>query len=220
MDNGTHYDKTIAMKSIEERVTALETNLLTLANAIYAMIQNTMGTELPKPPPRLPFEPMEPPSPAPHFNLDLGMGEGCTGAQKEELDYEVPTFQLQRLLRGDWFAEVRTSECYDAAWTDAFVEALMNSEFGEQIARDWAVQGKRERKAQVKGHVVGLLKDAGVLKGSYGSIARKVGIIVNEENKKDPYKTFADYMARGKKQPYAGWVKEYVEKTEEVFGRG
>ena len=75
MDNGTHYDKTIAMRSIEERVTALETSLLTMANAIYAMIQNNMGTELPKPPPRLPFEPMETPllppsSPALHFNLD------------------------------------------------------------------------------------------------------------------------------------------------------
>ena len=46
-----------------------------MANAIYAMIQNNMGTELPKPPPRLPFEPMETPllppsSPALHFNLD------------------------------------------------------------------------------------------------------------------------------------------------------
>ncbi len=53
-----------------------------------------------------------------------------------------------------------------------------------------------------------------MLKGSYGSIARMVGIIVNEENKKDPYKTFADYMARGKKQPYAMWVKEYVNSLE------
>lgn len=74
MDNGTHYDKTEAMKSIEERVTALETNWLTLANAIYAMIQNTMGTELPTPPPRLPFEREEEPAlltaRARHFGLD------------------------------------------------------------------------------------------------------------------------------------------------------
>lgn len=131
--------------------------------------------------------------------------------EEEVLDYETPTFQLQRLLRGDWFAEVRTLERYDAAWTDAFVEALMGSEFGEGIAHDWAVKGAREKKAQVRGYVVGLLKDAGVVKGSYRAIAAKVGIIVNEENKKDPYKTFADYMARGKKQPYTEWVKEYVE---------
>ena len=130
---------------------------------------------------------------------------------KEELNYFAPTNSLQRLLKQPWFAELRTSEHYDEAWTDAFVEALMDSEYGEQIARDWAVQGKRERKPQIKGHVVGLLKDAGVLQGSYGRIARAVGIIVNKENKKDPYKTFSDYMTRGKKQPYALWVKEYVE---------
>ena len=131
-------------------------------------------------------------------------------SEEDVLDYETPTFQLQRLLKQPWFAEVLTNERYDAAWTDAFVEALMESDYGERIARDWAVQGLRERKTQVKGHVVGLLKDAGVLKGSYGSIARMVGIILNEENKKDPCKTFADYMARGKKQPYALWVKKYV----------
>lgn len=133
---------------------------------------------------------------------------------EEELNYFAPTNSLQHLLKQPWFAEVRTDEGYDAAWTDAFVEALIGSEYGEQIAHDWAVQGLRERKTQVKGHVVGLLKDAGVLKGSYGSIARMVGIIVNEENKKDPCKTFADYMARGKKQSYAIWVKEYVNSLE------
>lgn len=63
------------MKSLEERVTALETNWLTLANAIYKMIQNNIGTEMPKPPPRLPFEreetvPLLPLSPTPHFGLD------------------------------------------------------------------------------------------------------------------------------------------------------
>ncbi len=129
---------------------------------------------------------------------------------EEGLNYFAPTNSLQRLLKQPWFAEVRTDERYDAAWTDAFIEALMGSEYGEQIARDWAVQGLRERKTQLKGYAIGLLKDAGVLKGSYGSIARTVGIIVNEENKKDPHKTFADYMARGKRQPYAPWVKEYV----------
>lgn len=56
MDKRSHCDKTEAMKSLEERVTTLETSLLTMANAIYAMIQNNMGAELPKPPPRLPFE--------------------------------------------------------------------------------------------------------------------------------------------------------------------
>ncbi len=63
------------MKSLEERVTALETNWFTLANAICAMIQNTMCNEVPKPTPRLPFEHEEMASPqllspAVHFGLD------------------------------------------------------------------------------------------------------------------------------------------------------
>lgn len=140
---------------------------------------------------------------------------GSTKAGEEELNYEAPKINLQHLLRQPWFSDARSDEKYTAEWTDAFVEALMGSEFGEGIARDWAVQGAREKKAQVRGYVVGLLKDAGVVKGSYRAIAAKVGIIVNEENKKDPYRTFADYMGRGKKQPYAQWVKGYV-KGEEI----
>ena len=128
----------------------------------------------------------------------------------DEPNYFAPTNSLQLLLKQPWFNDVRGDEKYDTSWTDAFVEALMGSEYGEGIARDWAVQGLREKKAQVRGYVIGLLKDAGVLKGSYRAIAAKVGIVVNEENKKDPYRTFADYMGRGKKQPYAQWVKGYV----------
>ena len=128
----------------------------------------------------------------------------------EVLNHEAPKINLQHLLKQPWFAETCGGERYDTAWTDAFVEALMGSEYGEGIARDWAVQGLRGRKVQLRGYVVGLLKDAGVLKGSYRAIAAKVGIVVNEGNKNDPYRTFADYMGRGKKQPYAQWVKEYV----------
>lgn len=75
MDKATTTIKTEAMKSLEERVTTLETNWLTFANAIYAMIQNSMGAEIQKPPPRLPFEHEEPAvlpllPPALHFGLD------------------------------------------------------------------------------------------------------------------------------------------------------
>lgn len=123
--------------------------------------------------------------------------------EDEELNYDSPKISLQQLLKQSWFVEVRTDERYNAAWTDAFVEALMNSEYGEQIARDWAVQGKREKKNQVKGWVIGLLADNCVLKGSYGKVATASGIMDNS-------RTFARYMGEGKKQPYAQWVKEYV----------
>lgn len=142
--------------------------------------------------------------------VDENQEENDDEQNEEELNYFAPTNSLQRLLKQPWFAEVRSDKRYDAAWTDAFVEALMGSEYGEGIARDWAVQGLREKKSQTKGYVIGLLKDVGVLKGSYRGIASKVSIVVNEENKKNPYRTFADYMSRGKKQPYADWVKGYA----------
>lgn len=121
----------------------------------------------------------------------------------QELNLFAPKKHLQELLKGAWFAEVRTAEKYDAAWTDGFMEALMASEFGEGIARQWAVKGAREKKNQLKGYVVGLLKDAGVLRGSYDAIAEKVGITSEA-------RTFSRYMGKGKRQPYAEWVREYV----------
>lgn len=124
----------------------------------------------------------------------------------EELNTFLPTRLLQDFLKGAWFAEMRTAEKYDAAWTDGFIEALMASEYGEDIARDWAVKGAREKKNQLKGYVVGLLKDVGVLKGSYDTIAEKVGIT-------DKTRTFSRYMGEGKKQRYADWVKDYVLKN-------
>jgi len=125
---------------------------------------------------------------------------------KDELNFFAPKKNLQELLRGAWFAEVRSDEKYDSTWTNSFIEALMASEYGEGIARDWAVIGARDKKNQLKAYIVGLLKDEGVLKGrSYVEIGNKTGLN-NEE------RTFSTNMSRGKKQPYAEWVKEYVAK--------
>ena len=124
---------------------------------------------------------------------------------KEELNYFAPKKNLQELLKGTWFVEARSDVRYDSTWTDNFIVALMTSEYGEGIARDWAVTGARDKKNQLKAYIVGLLKDAGVLKGGYKEIAEKMGIL-------DEKRTFSTYMSRGKKQPYAEWVKEYVAK--------
>ena len=122
---------------------------------------------------------------------------------QEELNFFAPKKNLQELLKQAWFADVRTDAKYDAQWTDGFVEALMTSEYGEGIARQWAVTGARNKRNQLKGYVVGLLKDSGVLKSSYDAIAAKIGIT-------EKSRTFSRAMGDGKKQPYADWVKEYV----------
>ena len=121
----------------------------------------------------------------------------------KELNYFAPTNSLKILLKQNWFEQLRTKEEYDEQWTDGFVSSLMSSEWKDNIARDWFEGGKRRKVPQIKGHIVGLLADVGVLKGSYDSIARKVGI--GEEPR-----TFARYMGQGKKQPYADWIRQYV----------
>lgn len=121
----------------------------------------------------------------------------------EELNYFAPTKNLQELLRQPWFKALRTNERYNQQWTDGFVSALMASEYKDGIAQDWAIQGKRRKVTQIKGYIVGLLSDAGVLKGSYDSIAAKIGLTT------DP-RSFSRYMSQGKKQPFAEWVSDYV----------
>jgi hypothetical protein len=122
---------------------------------------------------------------------------------KEELNLFAPKIKLQELLKQSWFTELRTDKKYDSQWTDSFVAALMSSEYGEEIAAQWAINGARSKRKQLKGFIVGLMKDNGVLKGSYASIVAKTGI--NDEKRQ-----LSTYMSRGKKQPYADWVKDYV----------
>ena len=68
---------------------------------------------------------------------------------------------------------------------------------------DWDDKGRHGKCTQIKGYILGLLKDEGVLKGSYDSIAARVGLT-------DEPRTLSRYMGQGKKQPYAEWVKESV----------
>lgn len=119
------------------------------------------------------------------------------------LNLFAPKKNLKELLRQSWFRDVRTDEKYNPTWTDSFIEALMSSDYGTQIAQDWNAKGKRNKCTQIKGYVIGLLKEAKVLKGGYDTIAAKINIDVNT-------RTFGKYMGKGKGQPYAQWVKDYV----------
>lgn len=142
-----------------------------------------------------------------------------SAAPQAEINFFAPKKSLQELLKQDWLAEIRADEKYDVDWTGAFIEALMSSPFGNQIACDWDDHGRHGKCTQIKGYILGLLKDEGVLKGSYDSIATRVGLT-------DEPRTFSRYMGQGKKQPYAAWVKESVagnfssltEKNAQTFG--
>ena len=138
--------------------------------------------------------------------IDENQEENDNEQNEEELNYFAPTNSLQRLLSQKWFTEMRRDNKYDTAWTNAFVDALMNSEYGEGIARDWYNGGKLNRCTQIKGFLLGLLVDARVLKGSYNAIAEKVNLMDNP-------RSFSKYMSNGKHQPYAQWVKGYVKEN-------
>ncbi len=117
-----------------------------------------------------------------------------------QLNYFAPEKNLKMMFREDWFCELATDASrFNATWTDAFVSALMTSEWRDHIAQEWSVNDKRQ---MLKCMIIGVLKDAGVLKCSYNFLARQID--------PDNASTLAKYMGMGKRQPYADWIMEYV----------
>jgi hypothetical protein len=127
-------------------------------------------------------------------------------AQQEKpvskLNYFAPTKNLKVLLTEEWFGMLTTDEKrFTPQWIMGFVDALMTSEWRDQIATDWAVMDKR---LCLKCMIIGVLKDVGVVRGSYNSIAKLLDM--DGENPA----TLAKYMGMGKKQPFAEWITNYV----------
>lgn len=127
---------------------------------------------------------------------------------QEFVDNEPNYFQagrfLKAVLNGELFEEVRTHKRYTKKWREAFVDALLKSDYSWGIAKAWEDQNKRE---PLKGYVVGCLKDAEVISGAYDQIAKLMGYDDNS------YRSFSRNLGRGKKQPYSLWIKDYVEKS-------
>ena len=119
----------------------------------------------------------------------------------EDTKLFAPYFHIKEMLKGEWFKELRTDAKYNGKWADAFAEGLIRSEFGNQIADDW-----KEKANQVKGYVIGCLKEAGVIKASISndSIAKVVGIM-------EKSRSFSKYIGKeSQEQPYAGWILKHV----------
>lgn len=128
--------------------------------------------------------------------------EGTAVEEKRELNYFGPAKSLKRLFSQEWFSVLTTDEKrFTAGWAEDFADALLASEWRDQIALDWESADKR---LMLKCMIIGVLKDAGVVKGSYQAIARQLEM--DDENTA----TLAKYMGLGKKQPFADWITEYV----------
>lgn len=139
-------------------------------------------------------------------NGRLNVLRTAEGAEKaEELNMFAPAKQLKVMLGEEWFGMLSADQKrYSQQWTEQLIDNLMQSEWGEQIAREWAVKDKR---LTLKCMVVGLLKDMGVLRGSYNQIAKLLDF--EGENAA----TLAKYMGMGKKQPFAEWFLGQVESS-------
>ena len=122
--------------------------------------------------------------------------------ESDQLNYFAPSKILKMLLCQEWFSMLTIDDKrYNQKWVHGFVDALMASEWREQIAGDWAV---REKRLMLQCMIIGALKDAGVIKGSYSAIAKLLDI--DGENPA----TLAKYIGMGKKQPFAEWINNYV----------
>jgi hypothetical protein len=113
----------------------------------------------------------------------------------------APYFHIKEMLKGEWFKDLRTDAKYNGKWADAFAEGLIRSEYGSQIADDW-----KEKANQLKGYVIGCLKEAGVIKASISndSIAKVAGIM-------EKSRSFSKYIGKeSQEQPYAGWILKHV----------
>lgn len=136
-------------------------------------------------------------------NLKDAMVETNYSNNENKLNYVAPKLALQDLLKGDWFDKVTADkQKYNIVWRQSLVEDLMKSQYGRDIAMEWAEEGKR---LQVKFAFIGALKDFGVLNcSSYNSLASKFNI-PNIDNA-----SLAKYMGYCKKKSYYGWLNQYV----------
>ena len=121
----------------------------------------------------------------------------------QALNYFAPTKNLKVLLNEEWFEIHRTDKRYDQRWAEKFVNVLMKSEHRDYLATEWS---KDKRQDYIRGCVLGLLKEGGVIKGSMDSIARSANVC-------DNYRTFSRYMGQCRQEPYAEWVLDYLRKS-------
>lgn len=132
--------------------------------------------------------------------------EGTTPKEEipEGTNYYAPQKIISVFLCQAWFDEVSSDKKkYSGEWRENLMKALLESEYKDEIAAEWTDKGKR---VQMKCKIVGVLIDAEVLKGSYRSVAKKLGL---DDLKAE---SLARYMSNAKKQPYYDWLLELAKK--------
>jgi len=128
----------------------------------------------------------------------------CNPEEERKRKYGVVSFQLNKFLKGGWFKQCRSNDIYDEEWIDAFTDALMKSEYKDRLADAWSAGGLRPKKTTILGLIVGVLKKAGVLKGTNDGISEVINITDR--------RTLGKYIGSGTRHALADWVEEYLTK--------
>lgn len=135
---------------------------------------------------------------------DVAEGATPTDEVPEEPNYFAPQKNISVFLCQAWFDEVSSNKKkYSNEWRENLMKALLESEFKDVIAAKWTDKGKR---GQMKCEIVGVLIDAEVLKGSYRSVAKKLGL---DDLKAE---SLARYMSNAKKQSYYDCLLELTKR--------
>lgn len=128
-----------------------------------------------------------------------------------DLNYFAPKKNLQVMLCGDWFDKLcADKKIYTTSWREKLIEALMMSEYRIQIARTWE---NRSLRLQLKGHVIGALITAGVIKKKALAVART---FYNTNENTAEVKTLAKYMGDSRKEYYTDWIVDYVKSQQPI----
>ena len=145
-----------------------------------------------------------------------GMSEGRVYMRgdpesKPDLNYFAPKKNLQVMLCEDWFDKVcADKKMYTSSWREKFVADLMASEYRDELARTWE---NRSLRLQLKGHVIGALITAGVIKKKALAVARTY---YNTNENTAEVKTLAKYMGDSRKEYYTDWIVDYVKSQQPI----
>lgn len=111
----------------------------------------------------------------------------------------------QILIRTEVLNLVTDRQKYTAEWLDKFIDALMDSKYGNEIAKDWENCKKRNK---IPALIAGALVKAGVFPDNKALLARAIRKGYDFHVKTDCYSA---YMGKTEEQPYLDWVLDYVE---------
>lgn len=133
------------------------------------------------------------------------------GIKNEEIR-EV-TEIIKNILNKNSLVELMSKPCSLKTWRDKFVNDLMR-EFGDTIANGWKSEGKKNIRSKIKGWLLGDMKRAGLISGSYAKIASLIYCDQNESETRDTVssKSLEIYMGPRQGSPYTEWVKAYIKK--------